>query len=132
MVIYLDSAALVKLAHPEQETPELELWLAERLRASRVTSALAEVEVPRAIRRSAPRALGRVAPVLATTYRLEITPAVRAGAAAFAIPELRSLDAIHLSTAMQLRGDLDTFVTYDKRLLAAARTEGLRTASPGA
>jgi predicted nucleic acid-binding protein len=131
MVIYLDAAALVKLVHPEAETPALELWLAERVGAPRVSSALAEVEVPRAIRRSAPDAMARVAPVLATLYRLEIGPAVRSSAAAFTDRNLRSLDAIHLATALRLRGELDAFVTYDKRLLAAAKGVGLTAVSPG-
>ena len=54
MVIYLDSAAIVKLVQRETECDALDLWLAERLGQPRVTSALAEVEVPRAILRTAP------------------------------------------------------------------------------
>jgi predicted nucleic acid-binding protein len=132
MVIYLDAAAIVKLVHPEAETAALATWLDARSTAPRVVSALAEVEVARAVRRSAPSASDRVAPVLATMYRLEITAAVRLAAAAFADPMLRSLDAIHLATALQLGAELGEFVTYDKRLLAAAAAVGLPTASPTA
>jgi hypothetical protein len=43
-----DSAAIVKLVHPEPESHELRLWLAERVSLPRFTSVLAEVEgVPR-------------------------------------------------------------------------------------
>lgn len=51
-------------------------------------------------------------------------------------PALRSLGAIHLATAQVLEAELGgatvTFVTYDKRLLAAASAAGLTVASPGA
>ena len=45
-------------------------------------------------------------------------------------PELRSLDAIHLATAQELGGDLSTFVTYDDRMVAAAKLLGCRIAQP--
>jgi len=131
-VIYLDSAAVVKLVHPEVETTALTAWLAKRTESPLVTSALAEVEVSRAIRRWAPNAVGRVAPVLAAVHRYEITLAVRSAAAALPDPLMRSLDAIHLATALQLGSELDAFLSYDKRLLAAAETAGLPVASPGA
>jgi hypothetical protein len=67
---------------------------------------------------------------------LELDATVRATAAAYAEPTLRSLGAIHLATAQMLAGQsgstFEAFVTYDKRLLAAAATIGLPTASPGA
>jgi uncharacterized protein len=131
LVIYLDSAAVVKLVHPEVETPALMAWLARRSESRRVTSALAEVEVARAIRRSAPHAIGRVAPILAALHRHEITQAVRIAASTLPDPLVPTLDAIHLATALQLAADLDAFVSYDKRLLAAAEANGLATASPG-
>jgi predicted nucleic acid-binding protein len=130
VVIYLHSAAVVKLVHPESESTALARWLSGRTEVPRVTSVLTEVEVPRAILRWAPAASARVGPVLATLYRIEITAAVRAAATAFADPLLRSLDAIHLATALQLGTELAAFLTYDKRLLAAAETAGLPTASP--
>jgi predicted nucleic acid-binding protein len=43
---------------------------------------------------------------------------------------VRSLDAIHLGTALHSRPGLTSFVTYDKRLLDAARTAGLPVDSP--
>ena len=45
---------------------------------------------------------------------------------------LRSLDAIHLASAVGIADEISTFVSYDKRLLDAARAEGLTVASPGA
>lgn len=45
-------------------------------------------------------------------------------------PELRSLDALHLATALSIRAHVGAFIAYDRRLLEAARAAGLVTASP--
>jgi predicted nucleic acid-binding protein len=66
--------------------------------------------------------------------KVEIDSTVRATAAAYLDPQLRSLDAIHLASAHSLVLDgvsISAFVTYHKRLLAAAANAGLPTASPG-
>lgn len=47
-------------------------------------------------------------------------------------PSLRTLDAIHLATALDLRPLPECFLCYDARLAAAARAHGLTTAAPGA
>ena len=44
---------------------------------------------------------------------------------------LRSLDAIHLATLRLLGGSLVRLVTYDERMLIAARLMGVAVASPG-
>jgi predicted nucleic acid-binding protein len=46
-------------------------------------------------------------------------------------PTLRTLDAIHVITAMYL-APIDGFLTYDERQAASARLAGLRTVAPGA
>jgi uncharacterized protein len=132
-VIYLDTAALVKLVRTESETAALVTWLNARLDQPLVASALVEVEVPRALRRSQPGVLGSVAGVLARLYRVEINAAVRATAGGYADPAVRSLDAIHLATADLLVASgksLGAFVTYDKRLAAVARDVGLPVVAP--
>jgi predicted nucleic acid-binding protein len=119
----------------EAESPALVDWLNAGEHVPRFTSALAEVEVARAIRRAAPAESDRVPRILNRMYRLEIDARVRTVAAAFDDPYLRSLDAIHLATALRLSdatdARLEAFVTYDKRLLEAARRAELPTASPG-
>jgi predicted nucleic acid-binding protein len=73
--------------------------------------------------------------VLRRITRLEIDPDIRRTAAAYQDPLLRSLDAIHLATAQVVAestgADLD-FLTYDKRLIAAARDVGIHVEHPGA
>lgn len=128
-MIYLDSSALVKLVHPEQDSVALVSWLATARRPA-ITSALAEVEVERAVRRTAPAALPAVPTVLSTVFLFDIDATIRRAAARLADPLLRSLDAIHLATALELGAELHAFVAYDKRLLAAAAATGLPTARP--
>jgi predicted nucleic acid-binding protein len=134
-VIYLDSAAVVKLVRQEAYSADLVSWLNAHHDVPLVASALVEVEVPRALRRSAPRALVGVPAAIGRLFRLEIDSTVRATAAAFAAPMLRSLDAIHLATAQVLTNESGTpliaFVTYDRRLLECAQTAGFPIASPG-
>ena len=133
-MLYLDTSALVKLVRPEQESAALADWLNARAGEAAVTSTLTEVELPRAIRRSSPGDLAGVAAVLARLARFEIDAAVRATAAACTDPNLRSLDAIHLATADQLRASgkaVTAFVTYDGRLAQAAEAAGFPAAAPG-
>ncbi|MBV8932195.1 MAG: type II toxin-antitoxin system VapC family toxin [Kutzneria sp.] len=134
-MIYLDSAAIVKLVRSEPGSTELSDWLDTRSQAPLVSSALAEIEVSRTLRRNTPQALTGVPAVLGRVYRLEIDPVIRAMAAAYSDPNLRSPDAIHLATAQFIaneRGnELEAFVTYDRRRLAAAEAVGLPTVSPG-
>ena len=129
-MIYLDSAAVVKLVRREPGTTALVEWLNARTGTPLLSSVLVEVEVPRALRRSAPAALPAVPGTLGRLYRLEIDATTRAAAASLPDASLRSLDAIHLVTAVQIGAQLEAFVTYDTRLLDAARQAGLPAASP--
>ena len=134
-MIYLDSAAIVKLIRPEKETEALHTWLTAEADKTLVASALVATEVPRALRRTDPGRLVAVPTVLAKLNRIPIDETVLATAAAYPDAMLRTLDAIHLASAqtLVLEGwELTALVTYDKRLLAAAAEAGLATAAPGA
>lgn len=117
---YLDSSALVKLVVLEPESTALGEFL--RHRPTRLSSGLAEVEVPRALRRAGFNApdLRRAAALLTRLSLVEVDRTILRAAAALAPPALRSLDAIHLATALSLGPDLAGIVTYDQRLAAAA------------
>ena len=131
-MIYLDTSAVVKLIRREAASDDLIDWLAERHPELIVSSALTEVELPRAIRRSEPDLLPAIPGALQRLALYDIDETVRATAAAYEDPMVRSLDAIHLATADAILGDdLSEFVSYDKRLLASAGAIGLPTASPG-
>jgi predicted nucleic acid-binding protein len=94
-VIYLDTSALVKLIRNEVGSNDLGDWLDERTEMPWITSVLAEIELPRAIRAIAPEGLSAVPSMLARLNRFEIDPVIRATAAAYPDPGLCSLDAIH-------------------------------------
>jgi uncharacterized protein len=128
--LYLDASAIVKLAVREAETPALESTLAH-CRAA-FSSKLSRVECTRALARVAgPRAVATLNGAFEALVLHEIDDAVLAGAAALESPTLRSLDAIHLATAMLLGISDLSFVTYDERLARAAEAQGLTVAQPG-
>ena len=132
-MIYLDSSAVVKMIRPEAESRNLVEWLNRRNEAT-VTSVLAEVEVPRALRRSGPAHLAAMPAVLARISRIEMDAAVRATAGAYVTDALRSLDAVHLATAEALVAagkSVRAFVTYDVRQAVAVRDVGIPVAMPG-
>ena len=132
-MIYLDSSAIVKLIRVEAESPDLRDWLNAQ-GAPPVTSVLAEVEVPRALRRSGPAHLAVMPGVLARISRIDIDASVRATAAAYVDDALRSLDAIHLATAEVLVASgktVSAFITYDRRQAAAVVASGMAVAAPG-
>jgi predicted nucleic acid-binding protein len=132
-VIYLETSALVKLIRIEAESDDLGDWLDERIEIRWITSALTEVELPRAIRAVAPEGLPAVPSVLARLDRFEIDQVIRSTAAAYPNPALRSLDAIHLATAQTAASTapLTALVTYDNRLREAADALGISIVAPG-
>jgi uncharacterized protein len=132
-VIYLETSALVKLIRIERESDALDDWLDERTELRWITSALTEVELPRAIRAVAPEGLSAVPSVLARLDRFEIDAVIRSTAAAYPNPALRSLDAIHLATAQIAAtvAPLTALVTYDNRLREAAEALAMAVVAPG-
>jgi len=129
-MIYLASAAVVKLAHAEAESPALRAWLDERAATGWVSSVLTEIESFRALARYAPGAVSRLPAVLDQIELIDLDPPVRILAQTVRPATVRSLDPIHLGTALHAPGTLTSFVTYDKRLLDAAAAAGLPVDSP--
>ena len=132
-MIYVDSAAVVKLAHAEPESSALRGWLDDRAETGWISSVLTEIESFRALARYAPDAVSRLPAVLDLIDLIDLDPPIRILARAVRPATVRSLDAIHLGTALQARHArraLTSFVTYDKRLLDAVRTAGLPAGSP--
>ena len=129
-MIYLDSAALVKLVHAEPESQALRDWLDERAETGWFSSVLTEIESFRALARHAPAAVARLPAVLDQVDLIGLDPPIRVLAQTARPVTVRSIDAIHLGTALRSRSALTSFVTYDKRLLDAASTAGLPVTSP--
>ncbi|MBI5161601.1 MAG: type II toxin-antitoxin system VapC family toxin [Micrococcales bacterium] len=130
-MIYLDSSALIKLVAEEPQSPALEVWIGERLPVDLVSSRLAQVEVMRGVRRIDAELLPSAAQLLARVGLLSLDARqVLDLASTVGSPHLRSLDAIHLASALILGDALDAFVGYDRRLLDAAADLGLPVVSP--
>jgi uncharacterized protein len=130
-LIYYDSSALLKLIHQERESVDFMRWYEARQEVDATSSSLVLVEVIRAARRQGAGAERKARAIL---NGLDLMPMSRQllNQAAVLPFEVRSLDAIHLASAIQLGGALDVFVAYDKRLLVAAEQAGLPVESPGA
>jgi len=125
---YLDSSAIVKLVIAEPESAALRQHL--RRRRPLVSSALARTEVLRALLGEVPEATARAQALLGHIDLLRINDRVLGTAGALLPAHLRSLDAIHLASALQLGTDLDSLVSYDHRMLDAAHHIGISVASP--
>ena len=129
-MIYLDSAAVIKLVHAEPESPALRGWLYERAETRWISSVLTEIESFRTLASYAPDAVSRLPAVLDQIDLIDLDAHIRILAQTARPLTVRSLDAIHLGTALHSRPTLTSFVTYDKRLLDAAQAAGLPVDSP--
>lgn len=64
-------------------------------------------------------------------HLLAVTETVLDLAGAFEAPALRTLDAVHIASALAVGDELDGFLSYDLRQVEAAIELGLPTSSPG-
>ncbi len=144
-MIYLDSCALVKLIRDEDETVALQSWLDDRADDVVVTSELALAEVIRVVRRNNHTDQGELidadelaadldeaAAVLAATAQVAVDREILERAGALDAPMIRTLDAIHLASALALAPAVTEFVTYDRRSAEIARAAGLVLVGPTA
>jgi len=134
---------VVKLVRAEDCSNALQSWIDQRAEDVLVTSALARAEVQRAIRRNNhtdsgvlidPEALetelASATEVFESVAQLVIDDAILDRAGSLKSPLIRTLDAIHLASAAEFdTSDLE-FVTYDRRLAAAADSLGFTATAP--
>ena len=124
---YVDSLAIVKLVVRKHEPVSLRRYLRGR---TLVSSALAGVEVTRAVMPHGPRALRTAREELSCIDLVRINVRVLSRAATMDPADLRTLDAIHLATASLMGKPLHRFVCYDGRLAGAANAGNWTAASP--
>lgn len=142
-MIYFDICALLKLIRADAQSGALSAFIDARPGNRWFTSELARTELARTVRRVNHDDRGRLADEARLRAELNhaerlwerldliaVSTRVLTEAANIEQPFLRTLDAIHLSAAASLRGSLSAFVTYDKRLAAAAGELGLPVRSP--
>jgi predicted nucleic acid-binding protein len=134
MHVYVDSGALLKRIFVEEESTELLDFLDAHYQHDDllVTSSLGFVEVSRAVRRRArsPIAAGDlIDEAMSGIDERPMTADLVSVSRRVEPPILRTLDAIHLATAVLV--DADVVVTYDDRLADACRRNSLAVAAPG-
>lgn len=124
---YLDTSAYVKLALQEPERGAL-------LRAldsyAPISSSLLAVEAVRACARYGSQYADAARGGLRSVSLLPLDEDVLARAQILKPPTLRTLDALHLATALSIAADLAVLVTYDERLAEGARAAGLTVTAP--
>ena len=131
MKLYLDSSALVKLVQREAESAALRRYLRLHSGDVHVSSALARTEVVRAVARGGAPAVAHARRVLGRVHQVDVTRRVLDGAASLSPGSLlRSLDAIHLTTANLVGPDLRALVTYDSRMAGGAAALGITVEAP--
>lgn len=129
MAWYLDTSAAVKLVVAEPGSRGLRRWLTGR-DGQIVASDLVRTELLRATRRSAPEQVVQARAVLDALVLLSMPTSVFERAAMLEPELLRSLDALHLASALELGDELEGIVTYDGRLGAAATAVGVTVVAP--
>lgn len=136
-LVYLDASALVKLVADEPESEALHSWLGSR--AERISSVIGAIELRRAVMRagrSHDRTAGaeiatKTQALLGGLALIDLDAEIARHSAGLEPWSLRTLDAIHLATALALPS-LEALVTYDARLAAAAASAGLPVHAPAA
>ena len=124
---YVDASALVKLVVEEPESRAMHRWFVESTRV--MTSRIGLIETLRASARRAHDPAHREQ-VIRDVEVIELNPAISTVAAALQPAVMRTLDAIHVASALALGPELDAFVTYDDRIAEAARAIGLPVVRP--
>jgi uncharacterized protein len=124
---YVDASALVKLILDEPDAGPLRRWYVEAEQIA--CSIIGLIETRRAVARQIDRQ-ERVEAIFRSVTTLDVDDIVAKAAASLLPATLRTLDAIHLATALAIGADLDAFVTYDDRLADAARAVGLPVIRP--
>jgi uncharacterized protein len=143
-MIYFDTNALLKLIREDGQSGALGAFIDARPATRWFSAEIARAELARTVRRVNHDDRGRL--IDEQRLRAELSYAERiwerldliavstrilTAAGAIEQPFLRTLDAIHLAAAVSLRTSLSAFITYDKKLAAAAQEIGLPVLSPG-
>jgi uncharacterized protein len=129
-LIYLDTSAFLKSVLSEPQSAALNDYLAATDSPELISSALLAVEARRSVLRNEPTKIPRTDLALLRVEQIDVSGVVLETASRLPDPMLRTLDAIHVATALLIREDLEVMVSYDQRMLAAAAAHGLPTASP--
>jgi uncharacterized protein len=129
-LIYVDTSALLKLLKDDEPEAAALRQFMDETDPDLISSALLAVEARRGMLRNRPDGLPMVDLVLHDVTLLSVSDAVIESARRLQDPLLRSLDAIHLATALLVREDVEAVLTYDDRFAAAAAAHELSVVTP--
>jgi len=127
---YVDTSAALKLLAQETHSRAFARFYDENSRASWVSSVLLRIELIRAVGRVMPSALPEARDLLLAFDYVAIDDEIVDAAMNEPDRMLRSLDAIHLSTARIFGPELRGLATYDDRLAAAATDAAIPIVAP--
>jgi len=124
---YVDASALAKLVLAEPGSAEMQRWYIENDKV--LCSRIGIVETRRAVGRHLHDPV-HLDLVLRSVDVIEFDVEIARRAASIGPPSTKTLDAIHLASAVQVGPAIGAFVTYDDRLADAARLVGLPVVRP--
>ena len=125
---YADSSAILKLLIVEKESADLTDFIDFTIKSSVLT----RVEVIRVLYKIAPEKIDRAQIILAGIDLTPVNPAILSMAENFAPAiTLKSLDALHVATAIFLDKSVEGVITYDKAMIKNAKELGIKVISPG-
>lgn len=129
MAYYVDTSAFLKMVVAEGHSDALRAWV-ERTDEDLIASDLLRTEALRAARHHSPAALAQTRVLLEGLTLVTVSTEICERAADLDPSILRSLDALHLATALMLGDQLHGVVTYDDRLAAACAAHGVAVIAP--
>lgn len=135
-MLYLDASAAIKLIYEEQESSALVNFIngnAEGL----ISSEVVRLEAWRVARRRAADSPNSIRSFESKWAKLEpefelvgVDSQVINSATKIPHPQLATVDALHIASALQRDREISAFVTYDKRQATAAEQVGLKVDAP--
>jgi len=127
VVWYLDTSAFLKLITVEEETTAMRAWF-----TSHEAIWSSQLLYTEALRAGSRLGIGTDLVEDALDTMSLVLPSVTTFSTAGRLQPsaLRSLDALHLATALEIGDDLEGFVAYDARLVDAARAASIEVVSP--
>lgn len=128
-MIYMDASALVTLTIDREHSDELRRFLSKYPGIPMGSSTIGFVETVRTADKvgTFPTLM---TDLIGSCTEIVLTDEVRDCAAQ--LPQrVRTLDALHIASAMSIGEFLTTLVSYDTRMLEVAKSQGLPVAAPG-
>jgi uncharacterized protein len=131
LIVYLDTSAAFKLVHKESQSKALVDWFQSLSDLKPVSSQLMRVELIGNLAAKHPSLVNAGHNLLNHIGLVSVRPHHLNKAIDLVGDGLRTLDAIHLATALSIGNELEAFVTYDQNQAEVAHQHGVRVLSPG-